>query len=185
MTQTMTATMMATTMPSPAGPLAVVLTPDGVVLAAGFAPLDAIVARVPGLVMGSSEPLRVEAEALRDAGAGTAGVAEAVARYADGELEALDAVAVQQPGGPFQQRAWQAMRGVPAGRTVTYTELAAAAGNPGAVRAAGSACARNLVAPFVPCHRILRTGGALGGYYYGTAVKRTLLEHEGASPVLL
>ncbi len=185
MTETATASTIATTVPSPAGPLAVVLTPEGVVLAAGFAPLEAIVARVPGLVVGASDPRVVATAALAELGPGTAGVLEAAARYADGELAALDAVVVDQPGGPFQQRAWQAMRDVPAGRTVTYSQLAAAAGNPGAVRAAGSACARNRVAPFVPCHRILRIGGALGGYYYGTEVKRTLLEHEGASPVLV
>ena len=71
---------------------------------------------------------------------------------------------------------------VPAGSTATYAELAAAAGSPAAVRAAGSACARNLLAPFVPCHRVLRTGGALGGYRYGLAVKDELLRHEGALP---
>ena len=50
-----------------------------------------------------------------------------------------------------------------------------------AVRAVGNACARNLVAPFVPCHRVLRTDGTLGGYYYGLDVKRALLAHESAA----
>ncbi|NKY12520.1 methylated-DNA--[protein]-cysteine S-methyltransferase, partial [Cellulomonas hominis] len=91
---------------------------------------------------------------------------------------ARDAVPVEQPGGPFQQRAWQAMRAIPPGGTATYAELALAAGSPSAVRAAGSACARNRVAPFVPCHRVLRSGGSLGGYYYGLDVKRALLALE-------
>jgi methylated-DNA-[protein]-cysteine S-methyltransferase len=70
------------------------------------------------------------------------------------------------------------MRAIAPGSTATYAELAAAAGSPTAVRAAGSACARNLVAPFVPCHRVLRSGGTLGGYYYGLDAKRVLLAHE-------
>lgn len=105
-------------------------------------------------------------------------VVAAVGRYLAGDLTALDEVEVSQPGGPFRQAAWAAMRRVPAGRTVSYAELAALAGRPTAVRAAGSACARNLVAPFVPCHRVVRSDGSLGGYAYGLAVKRALLEHE-------
>jgi methylated-DNA-[protein]-cysteine S-methyltransferase len=107
-------------------------------------------------------------------------VSDAVAAYTDGDVDALDAVAVRQPGGSFLQAAWDAMRTVPAGRTVSYAELARLAGRPNAVRAAGSACARNMVAPFVPCHRILRSDGSLGGYYYGLPVKAALLRHEHA-----
>lgn len=105
-------------------------------------------------------------------------VADAVGRYLDGELTALDVVEVRQPGGPFRQAAWAAMRAVPPGETVTYRELAELSGRPTAVRAAGSACAKNLVAPFVPCHRVVRSDGTLGGYAYGLDVKRALLEHE-------
>ena len=78
------------------------------------------------------------------------------------------------------QRAWLEMRGVHAGETDTYAGLAERAGIPRAIRAAGQACAKNKVAPFVPCHRILRTGGGLGGYAYGIPVKEALLVHEGA-----
>ncbi|WP_454049932.1 methylated-DNA--[protein]-cysteine S-methyltransferase [Cellulomonas sp. Marseille-Q8402] len=169
--------LIATVLPSPAGELAVLLTQDGVVRAAGFAPLGAMLARLPlGLAARGHERLTAADVAARAGGAAL--VVEAAARYADGEATALDAVAVAQPGGPFQQRAWAAMRAIPPGTTATYAELALAAGSPAAVRAAGSACARNLVAPFVPCHRVLRSGGALGGYYYGLDVKRSLLAHE-------
>lgn len=172
-----TAPLLAAVLPSPAGPLAVLLTPDGVVRAAGFAPVAAMLARLPlALVARGHET--VDDRDLLARGGGAALVAEAAARYADGEVTALDAVAVQQPGGPFQQRAWAAMRAIAPGATATYAELALAAGSPAAVRAAGSACARNLVAPFVPCHRVLRSGGALGGYYYGLEVKQALLAHE-------
>ena len=106
-------------------------------------------------------------------------VRDAVLRYADGDVTAIDLVPVMQPGGRFQQAAWQALRGVPAGSAVTYAGLATKAGSPGAYRAAGTACSSNLIAVFVPCHRVLAANG-LGGYGYGTNIKVALLEHEGA-----
>lgn len=85
------------------------------------------------------------------------------------------------PGGrasAFRLAVWEALRGIPAGATRTYAELARAAGRPGAARAAGSACGANPVSLFVPCHRALRGDGALGGYRWGTALKRELLARE-------
>ncbi len=96
-----------------------------------------------------------------------------------GDPGALDRVPVWLPGAGFRQRAWQALREVPAGEVVTYRELAALAGNDRASRAAGTACATNPVAPFVPCHRVVSSGGRLGGYGYGLDVKRAMLLHEG------
>lgn len=81
-------------------------------------------------------------------------------------------------GTAFQQAVWQALRAIPAGETRTYAEIAAAAGRPRAVRAAGSACGDNAIAVVIPCHRVLRTDGGLGGYAYGTDRKRALLERE-------
>lgn len=172
-----TGPLLAAVLPSPAGALAVLLTPDGVVRAAGFAPVATMLARLPLDLAVRGHEL-VDARELLARGGAVAVVAESAARYADGEVRALDAVAVAQPGGPFQQRAWVAMRAIAPGTTATYAELAVAAGSPAAVRAAGSACARNLVAPFVPCHRVLRSGGTLGGYYYGLEAKQVLLAHE-------
>ena len=71
------------------------------------------------------------------------------------------------------------MRKVKPGKTITYSQLAQKAGSPRAVRAAGSACAKNAIALVVPCHRILATGGGLGGYAYGLDAKKWLLAHEG------
>lgn len=165
-----TASLAVQLLSTPAGLLAVLVTPeDGLVRAAGFDPPEALLARLPAV-------LRARGLARRSSARGP--VAEAVAAYADGELAALDSVPTDQPGGPFLQQAWQAMRAVPAGTTVSYAELAKAAGRPTAVRAAGSACARNLVAPFVPCHRVVRSDGSLGGYRYGLPVKQRLLHHE-------
>jgi len=82
---------------------------------------------------------------------------------------------------PFLERCAHALRAVPRGETVTYGELAALAGSPGAARAAGSFCARNRLGLFVPCHRVVSAGG-LGSYgSHGLAYKKRLLELEGAT----
>lgn len=83
-------------------------------------------------------------------------------------------------GTAFQEAVWRELRRIPAGETRSYAELAAAAGNPGAVRAAGSANGANNVAVLIPCHRVIRSDGSLGGYAYGLEVKRALLQREGA-----
>lgn len=100
--------------------------------------------------------------------------------YFDGDLRALDGITVRQPGESFSQSAWKAMRKIAPGKTISYADLAKKAGSSDAVRAAGSSCARNLIAVVVPCHRIVRTGGALGNYAYGLKAKEWLLRHEGA-----
>lgn len=145
-----------------AAPLSVVCDGD-VVVASGFCELDEVVGRLDERV-----------EVTEPSGA----VFEAVSRYLGGEAVALDGVQVQQPGGPFSQDAWRAMREIPAGQTWSYRELATKVGKPDAVRAAGTACARNRAAPFVPCHRVVRSDGSLGGYAYGLGVKRWLLDLE-------
>jgi len=101
--------------------------------------------------------------------------------YFDGDLAAPGTLPVEHPASPGRERLWAELRTVPAGTTITYTGLAARAGMPRAARAAGSACAANLIAPVIPCHRVIRTDGGLGGYYYGLDRKRWLLAHEGAA----
>jgi AraC family transcriptional regulator of adaptative response/methylated-DNA-[protein]-cysteine methyltransferase len=82
-------------------------------------------------------------------------------------------------GTAFQEAVWQELRRIPPGETRTYAEIAAAVGRPGAVRAAGSANGANNVAVLIPCHRVIRTDGSLGGYAYGLEIKQELLEREG------
>lgn len=113
-------------------------------------------------------------------------VVAAVRAWSDGSLpDALDAVPVLQAGGEFRQRCWQALRAVKAGDAVSYAELAAMAGNGRASRAAGSAMANNTVAPFVPCHRVVRADGVIGNYSAtgGSETKVRILEHEGLTVV--
>ena len=81
-------------------------------------------------------------------------------------------------GTAFQEAVWRELQRIPKGETRTYAELAAAVGKPRAVRAAGSANGANNVAVLIPCHRVIRTGGGLGGYAYGLEIKRKLLERE-------
>ncbi|MDP3906885.1 bifunctional transcriptional activator/DNA repair enzyme AdaA [Novosphingobium sp.] len=83
-------------------------------------------------------------------------------------------------GTAFQEAVWRELRRIPAGETRSYAQLAAAAGNPKAMRAAGSANGANNVAVLIPCHRVIRSDGSLGGYAYGLEIKRKLLEQEGA-----
>ena len=81
-------------------------------------------------------------------------------------------------GTGFQQRVWQALRGIRPGQTVSYAELARRIGAPGSARAVAGACAANPVAVAVPCHRVLRGDGSLSGYRWGVARKRALLDRE-------
>ena len=106
-------------------------------------------------------------------------ISELIQNYFDGDLTALNGIQVRQSGATFSQSAWKAMRRITVGKTWTYSELAAKAGSPNAVRAAGTACANNAIMLIVPCHRIVKTGGALGNYAYGVEKKRWLLTHEG------
>ena len=107
-------------------------------------------------------------------------ISDLISDFFDGDLSALDAIKVRQAGAPFSQAAWKAMRRVKAGKTMSYADLADRAGSPAAVRAAGSACAKNAIVLVVPCHRIVKTGGALGNYAYGLNKKEWLLRFEAA-----
>ncbi|MGI4747350.1 MAG: bifunctional DNA-binding transcriptional regulator/O6-methylguanine-DNA methyltransferase Ada, partial [Janthinobacterium lividum] len=84
-------------------------------------------------------------------------------------------------GTAFQQRVWQALREIPAGRTVSYTEIAAHIGSPGSVRAVAGACAANAIAVAIPCHRVVRNDGALSGYAWGVERKRALIAREAVA----
>lgn len=99
--------------------------------------------------------------------------------YFAGRLDSFDLPLDWQLSSGFRQRVLRAIDRIPYGQTRTYTEMARKAGNERAVRAAGSACGSNPIPLVVPCHRVLRTGGALGGYGGGLPMKQSLLELEG------
>ena len=97
---------------------------------------------------------------------------------------AMPHVPVDITGTPFQAAVWAELQHIPAGETRSYAQIAAAVGKPGAVRAAGSANGANQVAVLIPCHRVIRSDGALGGYAYGLERKRILLAREGVATQL-
>jgi methylated-DNA-[protein]-cysteine S-methyltransferase len=156
------------TMSTPDGPFTIIAR-DGAVLASGWT-------EVPGELTGQIHPdlLPAEYEPVTDLGPISAAVADF---YAGEPGPAMD-VPVLQKSGPFRSHAWDMLRTVAAGRPVTYTEYAELSGNAKAVRAAASACAFNAAALFVPCHRVIRTDGSLGGFRWGLAIKERLLDRE-------
>lgn len=95
--------------------------------------------------------------------------------------KASDDIPLDVKGTAFQERIWQELRRIPPGETRSYAELAAAAGRPTAVRAAGSANGANNVAVLIPCHRVVRSDGSVGGYAYGPDIKRELLDRESSA----
>jgi methylated-DNA-[protein]-cysteine S-methyltransferase len=164
---------LVTVLDTPAGPLSL-LAHDDTLVGAGFT-------GDPASLTARLEPALREAPLTTARPQDLAWLVKPMRDYFDGDLTAPDGLPVRQPGGPGRQRLWELMRAVPPGSTVSYAELAARAGQPRAPRAAGAACAANLIAPVIPCHRVLRSDGSLGGYYYGLPCKRWLLDHEGAS----
>lgn len=99
--------------------------------------------------------------------------------YFEGKLDRFDLPLDWRLSGGFRRRVLRAIDRIPYGQTRSYTEMARKAGNERAVRAAGTACGSNPIPLVVPCHRVLRTGGALGGYGGGLPMKQALLELEG------
>ncbi|GAA4358257.1 methylated-DNA--[protein]-cysteine S-methyltransferase [Microbacterium rhizosphaerae] len=157
------------TIDTPDGPFTIVADDAGRVLASGWtADPDAALARI-------HPSLRPDTVVEGETDAATA-----VAAYYAGDLDAVGAVEVRQHGTAMQQTGWRALRDITPGRPLTYTEFAVQLGQPSAVRAAASVCARNAPALFVPCHRVLRTDGSLGGFAWGLEVKESLLAREAA-----
>lgn len=157
------------TVSTPIGPFTAVVDADGAVLASGW---TGDVTELTSVIHPSLRPAELRQRASLGA------VTTAITAYHAGDLTAIDAIPVRQNSGEFLLHAWDVLRKVPAGEPITYTEFAALSGRPAATRAAASACARNAAALFVPCHRVLRIGGALGGFRWGLDAKRWLLTHE-------
>src|SRR5436190_938080 len=126
--------------------------------------------RTAGFLLGGRRPARLAPD--------SAGVQDALTAYFKGDIDALEATAVAPEGTLFKQLVWKELRRIRAGETISYGELAARVDAPGAARAVGTANATNPICLIIPCHRVIRTGGALGGYGFGLDRKRWLLGHE-------
>lgn len=157
------------TIQTPDGPFTVLADAQQRVIASGWtARLDDLVQRLAAR------------EIPGDIAEGAVDAADAVRRYYAGDVTAIDEVPIHQPGTEFQERGWAALRRIAPGEPLSYAEFAAELGRPQAVRAAASICATNAPALFVPCHRVRRTDGSLGGFAWGIEVKRSLLAREDA-----
>ena len=140
--------------PSPVGAILVVWDDDGALRALDFEDFEARMHRLLRRHYGDCTLLPAEAPAA---------ITHALAAFFAGDLDALAALPVRTNGTAFQRRVWTALRGIPAGRTSTYGDLAAAIGAPAASRAVGLANGANPIAIVVPCHRVIGANGALTG----------------------
>jgi len=161
------------TIDSPVGPLLLAATPLGLVRVAyqregHDAVLQALASRISPRIL--SAPRRLDE------------VARQLDEYFAGRRTAFDVALDRRLSAGFRRTVLDHLAAISYGHTESYAEVAAATGHPGAVRAVGSACATNPLAVVVPCHRVLRSDGSLGGYLGGLEVKRALLELEGARP---
>ena len=182
-----------TTLRTPDGPFSLLVAADAVLASGWTADQGVLLALVhptlrPPAAVAAVPREEIDAGPQLDAAlaaAATDAVAAVDAYYA-GDLAAPGRIPVRQHSGAFRIRAWAALRGVEPGERLTYAAYAARAGHPTAVRAAAAACALNAAALFVPCHRILRTDGTLGGFRYGLELKQRLLDREtgGSASVL-
>lgn len=159
-----------TTVDSPFGPLLLAATPRGLVKVSfpqfgTEATLEELARKISPRVL--EAPARLD-EARRE-----------LDRYFEGRLTEFELPLDWQLTEGFRKRVQRAIAGIPYGRTRSYTEVARSAGNERAVRAAGTACGANPLPIVVPCHRVLRSGGALGGYGGGLPMKEALLKLEG------
>lgn len=121
---------------------------------------------------------RFPAAEIVEGGAALADLAAQVVASVESPERDID-LPLDVQGTAFQEAVWAALKAIPAGETRTYSELAAAAGNPRAVRAAGTACGANHLCVVIPCHRAQRTDGSMGGYAYGVDRKIVLRRREG------
>ena len=143
---------------------------SGILIAAGFKSLNSLQNRLsPSDKLRKIEPIEKIPK-----------ISKLIDNYFEGRLDALNLIQVRQPGAQFSQKVWKVMRAIPVGMTISYAQLAKKAGSPAAFRAAGTACGNNLIAPIIPCHRIIKSDGSLGNYGYGVAIKEKLLRLEGA-----
>ena len=130
------------------------------------------------------DPAALETHLIKKTGASASGspsrvVLDGLDRYFAGDLTAIDALAVNPSGTPFQLRVWRTLRDVRAGSTTSYSAIAKRLGMPQAVRAVGAANGANPIPIVIPCHRVIGADGRLVGYGGGLERKRWLLAHEG------
>jgi methylated-DNA-[protein]-cysteine S-methyltransferase len=163
---------------TPLGELAIVVNDDGQLCAVNWTDHEAHLTRELNRYYGAGT---LALEPAKNPG----GLTVAMKAYFAGDLRAIDELPVATPGTDFQRIVWRALREIPCGRTMSYSELASTIGRPSAVRAVGLANGANPIGIVVPCHRVIGANGTLTGYGGGIERKRWLLQHEGAYQPLI
>jgi len=163
------------TVATPDGPFTLVANQNAVVASGWTGDIGFFVAK---LHLPSSVTLVEDEQGRRSPVLALAG--EAVDAYYQGDGAPARDIPLNQDCGVFHHQVRQALASVGYGHRITYHGLAELAGNPSASRAAASACARNNTALFLPCHRVIRSDGSLGGFLYGLDLKQRLLDRESA-----
>lgn len=165
----MTPTLRAVTTNTPEGAFHIIIDEGDVARASGFGGLDELAKRLPealrGLAIAPAKHHPYEGH---------------VQAYFAGDKTALDNISRDQTGTAFQQQVWRAISGIAYGQTISYKQLAERSGNPAATRAAGTICGLNRLILLIPCHRVLKSDGGIGNYLYGSGIKASLLQREGA-----
>lgn len=163
----MNAPLTAITTSTPDGEFHIIIDGQGIAKTSGFGPLEELAKRLPK-----------ELHLAKILSVGAHPYQKLVEDYYNGNKTALDKIPRQQSGSDFQQKVWQAISSIGYGQTMSYKQLAAAAGNQKAIRSAGTICGLNRLILLVPCHRILKSDGSIGNYLYGPTIKKSLLNRE-------
>ncbi|MGF3026829.1 methylated-DNA--[protein]-cysteine S-methyltransferase [Methylobacterium aquaticum] len=161
------------TLPTPIGTMLLVFDEDGALRALDWSDHEDRMRRLLRLHYGA-------AVTVQDA-APPPVIREPIAAYFAGDLGAIDAILVRHNGTTFQREVWAALRGIPAGTTLSYGALARSLGRDKAVRAVGLANGANPIGLVVPCHRVIGANASLTGYGGGLHRKQWLLAHEGVA----
>lgn len=165
----MTATLRAVTINTPEGEFHMIIDEREMARASGFGDIKKLARRLPeelrsvAIVPVADHPYATQVRA-----------------YFTGDASALDAIPRDQTGTEFQRRVWRAISEIPYGQAISYKQLAERSGNVAAVRAAGTICGLNRLILLIPCHRVLKSDGGIGSYLYGSPMKTSLLQREGA-----
>ncbi|TGD95957.1 methylated-DNA--[protein]-cysteine S-methyltransferase [Methylobacterium nonmethylotrophicum] len=161
------------TLPTPIGTMLLVFDEDAALRALDWSDHEARMRRLLRLHYGSAFALHEAAPPLA--------IRDPIDAYFSGDLCAIDGLGVRHNGTPFQREVWAALRGIPAGTTLSYGALAQRLGRDKAVRAVGLANGANPVGLVVPCHRVIGANASLTGYGGGLHRKQWLLAHEGVA----
>ncbi len=154
---------------SPLCPLLIVTDEDGILRALEFGDYEA---RMDRLLHAHYNDFSLEKKSVPES------LLAILRAYFGGELEAIDQIKTATGGTAFQKEVWNALRDIPAGRTISYGQLAERVKRPGASRAVGAANGANPIPIVVPCHRVIGANGTLTGYGGGLSHKKWLLDHE-------